>query len=189
MGCALAIVFQFRSIYVPTEITGHLLWAISGSPLSFRLHSKSARTILALKLNVTTTHGFIRTMRYMNERITKGFGIMNTCISRFGIRIGRRKYLNEHKPFISVSLWKGWTLMLDGGLVGPPPRKFWKFCPHMVHFIFILAKKALPFSGLSKNGNSTTELKNSTKVLLCLASVSSSDDLLYWDSGHVMEPL
>ncbi len=30
---------------------------------------------------------------------------MNTCISRFGIRIGDRKYLNEYTPFGSVSLW------------------------------------------------------------------------------------
>ena len=31
-------------------------------------------------------------------------GIMNTCIRRFGIRIGDRKYLNEYTPFGSVSL-------------------------------------------------------------------------------------
>ncbi len=30
---------------------------------------------------------------------------MNTCISRFGIRIGRRKYLNEYTPFGNVTLW------------------------------------------------------------------------------------
>ncbi len=41
---------------------------------------------------------------YMHEQITKGFGIMNICISRFGIRIGDRKYLNEYTPFGSVSL-------------------------------------------------------------------------------------
>ncbi len=41
---------------------------------------------------------------YMHEQITKGFGIMNTCISRFGIRIGDRKYPNEYTPFGSVSL-------------------------------------------------------------------------------------
>ncbi len=40
----------------------------------------------------------------MHEQITKGFGIMNTCINRFGIRIGDRKYLNEYTPFGSVSL-------------------------------------------------------------------------------------
>ncbi len=34
--------------------TGHLFGAISGSPYPFRLHSKLARTILALKLSVTT---------------------------------------------------------------------------------------------------------------------------------------
>ncbi len=41
----------------------------------------------------------------MHICITKEFGIMNTCISRFGIRIGDRKYLNEYTPFGSVSLW------------------------------------------------------------------------------------
>ena len=30
---------------------------------------------------------------------------MNTCISRFSIQIGWRKYLNEYTPFTSVSLW------------------------------------------------------------------------------------
>ncbi len=40
----------------------------------------------------------------MHEQI-KGFGIINTCISRFGIHIGWRKYLNEYTPFTSVSLW------------------------------------------------------------------------------------
>ncbi len=30
---------------------------------------------------------------------------MTSCIRRFGIRIGDRKYLNEYTPFGSVSLW------------------------------------------------------------------------------------
>ncbi len=47
----------------------------------------------------------LRKNAYVHEQITKGFGIMNTCISRFGIRIGDRKYLNEYTPFISVSMW------------------------------------------------------------------------------------
>ncbi len=47
----------------------------------------------------------LRQNAYMHEQIRKGFGIMNTCISRFGIRIGDRKYLNEYTPFESVSLW------------------------------------------------------------------------------------
>ncbi len=46
----------------------------------------------------------LRQNAYMHEQITKGFGIMNTCISIFGIRIGDRKYLNEYTPFGSVSL-------------------------------------------------------------------------------------
>ncbi len=41
---------------------------------------------------------------YMHEQTTKGFSKMNTCISRFGIHIGSRKYLNEYTPFASVSL-------------------------------------------------------------------------------------
>ncbi len=51
----------------------------------------------------------LRQNAYVHEQITKGFGIMNTCISRVnarvGIRIGDRKYLNEYTPFGSVSLW------------------------------------------------------------------------------------
>ncbi len=31
--------------------------------------------------------------------------VYSACISRFGIRIGRRKYLNQYTPFGSVSLW------------------------------------------------------------------------------------
>ena len=42
--------------------------------------------------------------------LPNSLGIMNTCISRFGIRIGRRKYLNEYTPFISVKLWYRKTL-------------------------------------------------------------------------------
>ncbi len=41
----------------------------------------------------------------MHEQTTKGFGKMNICITRFGMRIGDRKYLNEYTPFGSVSLW------------------------------------------------------------------------------------
>ena len=33
---------------------------------------------------------------YMHEQTTKEFGKMNICITRFGIRIGDRKYLNEY---------------------------------------------------------------------------------------------
>ena len=44
----------------------------------------------------------------MHEQI-KGFGIMNTCISRFGIHIGWRKYLNDYTSFTSVSLWIFWA--------------------------------------------------------------------------------
>ncbi len=41
----------------------------------------------------------------MHEQTTKGFGKMNICITRFGIRNGDGKYLNEYTPFGSVSLW------------------------------------------------------------------------------------
>ena len=41
---------------------------------------------------------------YMHEQTTKEFGKMNICITRFGIHIGDRKYLNEYTPFGSVSL-------------------------------------------------------------------------------------
>ncbi len=57
-------------------------------------------SLLQLVLNAYT-----RQNAYMHEQITKEFGIMNTCISRFGIRIGDRKYLNDYTPFGSVSLW------------------------------------------------------------------------------------
>ncbi len=42
---------------------------------------------------------------YIHEQTPKGFGKMNICITRFGIRIGDRKYLNEYTPFGSVNLW------------------------------------------------------------------------------------
>ncbi len=41
---------------------------------------------------------------YMHEHTTKGFGKMNICMNRFGVRIGWRKYLNECTPFGYVSL-------------------------------------------------------------------------------------
>ena len=50
-------------------------------------------------------HIFILPIPFLHVQITKGFCIMNTCISRFGICIGDRKYLNEYTPFGSVSLW------------------------------------------------------------------------------------
>ncbi len=40
----------------------------------------------------------------MHEERIKEFGKMNICITRFGIRTGDRKYLNEYTPFGSVSL-------------------------------------------------------------------------------------
>ena len=39
-GCALVILFQFRSLYIPTK-TDHLYWAISWSP--YRVATKSDR--------------------------------------------------------------------------------------------------------------------------------------------------
>ncbi len=47
--------------------------------------------------------GFLES--HMHEQTTKEFGKMNISITRFGIRIGDRKYLNEYTPFGSVSLW------------------------------------------------------------------------------------
>ena len=49
MGCALVILFQVHSPTFPQK-TGHFYGAISGSPTP-----KSVRSILALKLSVTTT--------------------------------------------------------------------------------------------------------------------------------------
>ncbi len=40
----------------------------------------------------------------MHEQTTKGFYKMNICISRFGVRSGWTKYLNEFMPFGYVSL-------------------------------------------------------------------------------------
>ncbi len=37
---------------------------------------------------------------------------MNTYISRFGISIGKKKYLDEYTPFTSVSLWLGQLLFV-----------------------------------------------------------------------------
>ncbi len=62
----------------------------------------SAHAYMHLYCNYTSMHipgiriecliAILRQNTYMHEQITKGFGIMNTCISRFGIRIGDRKY-------------------------------------------------------------------------------------------------
>ncbi len=41
----------------------------------------------------------------MHEQITKEFGKMNICMSRFGVRIGWRKYLYECTPLGYVNLW------------------------------------------------------------------------------------
>ncbi len=68
----------------------------------------------------------LRQNAYMHEQTTKGFYIMNTCISRFGIRIGDRKYLNEYTPFGSVSLW---------------PYSWQKRWVHSLCYIFGLGKK------------------------------------------------
>ncbi len=66
--------------------------------------------------------------------------------------------------------------MLDGGGVwGFSPKKTLKILSSngalSGHFSENSTLKKLNtfFSGLSKNGNSTTEVKNSTKVLLCYA--------------------
>ncbi len=56
-------------------------------------------------IRIECLFAILRLNAYMHEQITEGIGIMNTCISRFGIRIGDRKYLNEYTPFINVSLW------------------------------------------------------------------------------------
>ena len=56
MGCALVVLFQVRSLYIPTK-TGLPLQGHFWESLVFRLHSKLARSILALKLSVTTTVG------------------------------------------------------------------------------------------------------------------------------------
>ncbi len=55
-------------------------------------------------IRIECLNAILRQNAYMHEQITNGFGIMNTCISRFGIRIGDRKYLNEFTPVGSVSL-------------------------------------------------------------------------------------
>ncbi len=42
----------------------------------------------------------------MHEQITKEVGKMNICMSRFGVRIGWRKYMYECTPFGYVNLCK-----------------------------------------------------------------------------------
>ena len=62
--------------------------------------------------------------------VTKGFDKMNICISRFGIRIGWRKYLIECTPFVYVSLW-----MCPGSVTyGQFPPDIWGHihAPHII---------------------------------------------------------
>ncbi len=73
---------------------------------------------------------------YMHEQTTKGFGKMNICITRFGIRIGDRKYLNEYTPIGSVSLCfdrKG----IIKGVQTMWPLKFDKLIVDAVHVIYL----------------------------------------------------
>ncbi len=83
------------------------LW-INMEPLEQLYH----RLTLPKGVHVYSFRYFLSPMRIPNLvmhmfilPITKGFGIMNSCISRFDMRIGDRKYLNEYTPFGSVSLW------------------------------------------------------------------------------------
>ncbi len=66
----------------------------------------------------------------MHEQITKEFGKRNICVSRFGVRIGWRKYLYECTPFGYVNLCigrercggQGYLLCNRfGGVIGSPP--------------------------------------------------------------------
>ncbi len=74
-------------------------------PNPFVVCSCMYASLLQWDLNVYTRHtiecliAILRHNAYMHVQITKGFGIMNTCTSRFGICIGSRKYLNEYTPF------------------------------------------------------------------------------------------
>ncbi len=60
---------------------------------------------------------------------------MNTCISRFGIRLGDRKYLNEYTPFGSVSLWFTALPHIWFAFLSPPvPVAWWA---HMHRFLSV----------------------------------------------------
>ncbi len=110
-------VYSFRYFLSPMRIP-NLVMHIFILPNPFVVCSWIYASLLQLDLNaytyrVSNCNSQAKCIYiYMHEQITKGFGIMNTCIRRFGIRIGDRKYLNEYTPFISVSLWSGhevWT--------------------------------------------------------------------------------
>ncbi len=74
----------------------HFAWEL-------QLDTKCVYLVYALRSNCNKD-------AYMHEQTTKEFGKMNIHITRFGIRIGDRKYivyLDEYTPFGSVSLWIG----------------------------------------------------------------------------------
>ena len=55
MACALAILFQVRSLYVPTKDMSPFMGPFLGVPSHLDYTPKSARFILAWKLSVTST--------------------------------------------------------------------------------------------------------------------------------------
>ncbi len=60
----------------------------------------------AIRRSTRCTHTGLIAIKiaYMHEQITKEFGKMNICMSRFGVCIGWRKYLYECTPFGYVNL-------------------------------------------------------------------------------------
>ncbi len=107
MHCSAAAA-PHRRIHVSIDNTPG--WKCLFAPLTTILTLELRKIVLANTwsfipgIRIECLNVILRQNAYMHEQITKGFRIMNTCISRFGIRIGDRKYLNEYTPFGSVSL-------------------------------------------------------------------------------------
>ncbi len=88
-------------------------------------------------IHIECLNTILRQNAYMHGQITKGFGIMNTCISRFGIHIGDRKYLNEYTHFGSVSLWNSLTVrrhwrVFNGNYIPPRLRENLHVWGHLI---------------------------------------------------------
>ncbi len=99
MGCALAIVFQVRSLYVPNMERLPFMEPVSRSPYSLDYTHKSARSTLALKLSVTTS--------FINGWRPQQINLQNFC----GIRIQTQSQYTITINFLSpvaTLLWKGY---------------------------------------------------------------------------------
>ncbi len=89
-------------------VTGHIQKhsSISRSPTQ-KLHLSKAHS----QAYTSKRRILIEVLPVPNVYTKSANACIHTCIRRFGIHIGRRKYLNEYTPFTSVSLYIGPVLI------------------------------------------------------------------------------